>query len=87
MIEQDFEEKVYQMRDRLSEITGCQVQVKPLGTKRLVKLFRVEIIIPIPNHPIGNLVESFDLYQCIRGRVYWDRARDINENLYMKDIN
>ncbi len=60
-----------------------QIHLRELSSKRMDALVRVSII---PIHAPFQLQE-FDIFQDRKGDVYWDRARDINENVNEKVIN
>ncbi len=79
----------YALQNDIVNKTGqqCQVNIRQLGTKRLDTLFRFDIITANPNNPFGADQQSFDVYRCRKGRIYWDKAIDMNEDTSMKDIN
>lgn len=79
----------YALQNDIVSKTGqqCQVNIRQLGTKRLDTLFRFDIITANPSNPFGVDQQSFDVYRCRKGIVYWDRAIDINEDISVKTIN
>lgn len=92
-MDNEFQEKLiamrYSLQNDIANKTGqqCQVNIRQLGTKRLDTLFRFDIITANPNNPFGADQQSFDVYRCRKGRIYWDKAIDINEDVSMKPIN
>ena len=79
----------YSLQNDIANKTGqqCQVNIRQLGTKRLDTLIRFDIITANPSNPFGADQQSFDVYRCRKGRIYWDRAIDMNEDFSMKTIN
>lgn len=65
------------------EVSPCVVQMRQLATKRLDTLVRFDII--DPNNPFG--AESFDVFRCRKGRMYWNRSVDMNEDMNQKVVN
>lgn len=79
----------YSLQNDITNKTGqqCQVNIRQLGTKRLGTLIRFDIITANPSNPFGADQQSFDIFKCRKGYVYWDRAIDINEDRTEKLIN
>jgi len=75
----------YSLQNGIAFKTGQQVaiQIRQLGTKRLDSLYRYDII--NPTNPFET--QSFDVFVDRKGVVYWDLARDMNEDMNQKPIN
>lgn len=92
-MDNEFQEKLiamkYSLQNDVTKKTGqqCQVNIRQLGAKRLDTLVRFDIITPNPDNPVGAEQQSFDVYRCRKGIIYWDRAIDMNEDVSMKTIN
>tara|TARA_A100000171_G_C2037174_1_gene98632 strand:+ start:133 stop:399 length:267 start_codon:yes stop_codon:yes gene_type:complete len=75
----------YSLQNEITSKTGQQVsvQIRQLGTKRFDSLYRYDIINPA--NPFET--QSFDVFVDRKGVVYWDVARDMNEDMSQKPIN
>ena len=75
----------YSLQNDIASKTGQQVavQIRQLGTKRFDSLYRYDII--NPSNPFDT--QSFDVFVDRKGDVYWDVARDMNEDMNQKLIN
>lgn len=75
----------YSLQNDIASKTGQQVavQIRQLGTKRFDSLYRYDIMNPA--NPFE--AQSFDVFVDRKGNVYWDVARDMNEDMNQKPIN